>query len=228
MANWFSDQWRQIRGHVKYEVLRSVIIALGGSGIIAALGTMLHKAFHGINGDWFLFGSIFCCSALVFTIALVRLTRKPAPQDVSNPDRLRIESLSETIRLGALWQVPTEICGPVHAELREIRSEREVVIDVTSFAIRYAGARVQTLWNNVGTGRYILQRAEVDYGNDCVCHWDMGALSFNGFYVYLIHANPHTQEATLGFFVIDAYAFSGAAKTKESNASANHASSASG
>jgi hypothetical protein len=215
-TNWFSDQWKQIRGNVKYEVLRFFVIVLGGSGIIAALGTMLHKAFLGINADWFIFGGVFTCSVLVFSIALFRPALKTAPEEPSNPDRVRVENLSETVKLGALWQVATEICSPVHVELREIRSEREVVIEVTSIAIQYAGARVQTLSKNIQTGRYILQRAAVDYGNDCVSHWDMGDASFNGFYVYLIHANPYAQEATLGFFVIDAYAFSGATKAKES------------
>lgn len=216
MTNWFSDQWQQIRGNVKYEALRTAILAVFGSGIIAALSTMLHKAFLRVSADWFLFGGIFCISILVFSIALFRPKSKPAAQATTSRDHLRIQNLSETMKLGALWQVPTEICSPIHIELREIRSERDVVIEVTSIAIQYAGARVQILSKGIQTGTYRLQRAGVDYGNDCISHWDMGDTSFNGFYVYLIHANPHAQEATLGFFVIDAYTISDATKTEDS------------
>jgi phosphate/sulfate permease len=75
MTDWLSDQWKQIRGHVKYEMLRLAIGALVGSGIIAALVAFLQKTFHGVSAAWFIFGSIFLCCLLVFLVALLGVRR---------------------------------------------------------------------------------------------------------------------------------------------------------
>jgi hypothetical protein len=137
MASWLSDQWKQIRGHVKYEVLKAVVLALAGSGIIAALGAILHRVFQGINADWFVFGAIFCCSFLVFVIALLRPSPKQKERAPSN--RLKIDSLSETVRLGSLWRVPTDIYFNLSIELLEIANENEVTIELTSGSVHYLG-----------------------------------------------------------------------------------------
>lgn len=207
MGKWLSDQWAQIRGHVKYDVLKSVFIAvIAGSGIVAAFGTMSRRAFRGINADWFIFGAIFCCSVLVFGIALFRTSRKQEPPAKNaSSNQLDIDHLSETLKLGALWAVPTKIYLGLSVELHEVRNENEVVIELASSSIRYAGARVETLQNNLNAGKYVLRRAAVDYGNDCVSHWDISESSFRGFYVYLVHANKFAKEATIGVAAIDAF-----------------------
>jgi hypothetical protein len=207
MASWVADQWKQIRGHVKYELIRAAVFALAGSGVIAASSAMLHKRFQGVGSDWFVFGAIFCCSLLVLALSLFRPGPTP-PDKTSQPaNRLKIESFDETIKLGALWTVPTSLYFHLSIEVLEITNENEVTIELTSHSIQYAGANVQVIQKNLGfnAGRYVLHRASVAYGNDCVSHWDMGESTFSGFYVYLSHANKFAQEATIGVFAIDAY-----------------------
>ena len=207
MASWLADQWKQIRGHVKYELIRAAVFALAGSGLIAAGGAMLHKRFQGVGSDWFVFGAIFCCSLLVLALSMFRPASTPPDKTTQPSDRLKIESFGETIKLGALWTVPTSLYFNLSIEVLEITNENEVTIDLTSHSIQYAGANVQVIQKNLGfnAGRYVLHRASVAYGDDCVSHWDMGESTFNGFYVYLNHANKFAQEATIGVFAIDAY-----------------------
>jgi hypothetical protein len=207
MGSWLADQWKQIRGHVKYELIKFAVLALAGSGIIAASSAMLHKGLQGVSSDWFVFGAIFCCSLLVFALSLFR-PGQTSPHKTSQPsNRLKIESFDETIKLGALWAVPTSLYFHLSIEVLEITNENEVTIDLTSHSIQYAGANVRVIQKNLGfnAGRYVLHRASVAYGDDCVSHWDMGESTFSGFYVYLNHANKFTQEATIGVFAIDAY-----------------------
>jgi hypothetical protein len=109
MASWLADQWKQVRGHVKYEVLRAAVLAVTGSGIIAAGGEMLHKRFQGVDSEWFVFGAIFCCSLLVFVVSLLRLASKPSHDEGQPSNRLDIDTFSETMQLGAIWIVPTTI-----------------------------------------------------------------------------------------------------------------------
>jgi hypothetical protein len=58
-------------------------------------------------------------------------------------------------------------------EVLEIANENEVTIDLASHSIQYAGANVQVVRKNIGlkAGRYVLHRASVAYGDDCVSHW---------------------------------------------------------
>jgi hypothetical protein len=207
MARWLVDQWRQIRGHLKYELLRTAVLFLAGSGIIAACGGMLHKRFQGVDSDWFVFGAIFCCSLLVFVLSMLRPAPKPPDNEVQPSNRLKIETLSETMQLGALWTVPTTIYYGLSIELLEIANENEVTIELDSQSVQYAGVNVRVLPKRlpIGPGRYILPRVSVAYGNECVCHWMLGESCFRGFYVYLLHANKFAQEATIGVFTIDAY-----------------------
>jgi hypothetical protein len=205
MAHWLSDQWKQIRGHVKYEFLRAGILALAGSSIIAASGALLRKVFYGVNAEWFVFGSVLLCSLFVFIVALIGIRRK-APNGEESPSvRLKIGNVSETMKLGAFWTVPSDIYFGVTIELRDIASENEVTIDLISHCIHYAGANVRKMALRIGAGRFVLPRASVAYGDDCVSHWDFGESSFAGFFVYLIHANKFAYEATIGVFGIDAY-----------------------
>jgi len=207
MANWLDDQWKQIRGHLKYDILRTAILFLAGSGIIAACSGMLHKRFQGLDSDWIVFGAIFCCSFLVFALSLCRFVPKSPDKENQSSNRLEIDSLSETIQLGALWTVPTSIYYNLSIELLDIANENEVTIELNSNSIQYAGANVKTVEKRLGlgAGRYILPRASVAYGDDSICHWNLGESSFGGFFVYLIHANKFTNEATIGIFAIDAY-----------------------
>jgi hypothetical protein len=207
MASWLVDQWKQIRGHLKYELLRTVALFLAGSGIIAACGEMLHKRFQGVDSDWFVFGAIFCCSLLVFALSLLRLAPKLSDKKCQPSNRLKIDALSETMHLGALWTVPTTIYYNLSIELLEIANENEVTIELSSHSIQYVGANVKVVQKRLGlgAGRYILQRASVAYGDDCICHWEIGESSFRGFYVFLSHANKFAHEATIGVYAIDAY-----------------------
>lgn len=208
MTKWLSEQWTQIRGHVKYDLLKTaIVVGIGGSGALGALGALLLKASHGVNAEWFTFVSIFLCSVLVFLVALFGIGQNIWKKVEPPSNRLKIENVSETMKLGALWTVPTDFYFNLIIELRDIANENEVTIDVTSGAIQYAGANVRRVEERFGqgSGRFILPRISVAYGDDCVSHWDMGDSIFSGFYVYLIHANKFASEATIGVFAIDAY-----------------------
>jgi len=181
-----------------------LIVAFGGSGLIAAAGALLRKIFQGVNAEWFVFGSVFFCSLFVFVAALVgmgKIKKSPAA------DLLKIDSINETMKLGALWTVSTDIYYNLTIELREIIDDNNVTIDLYSHSIQYVGANVTRSAHNLGmgAGRYILPRASVGYGDDCISHWAMDDSSFRGFYVYLIHANNFAHEATIGVFAIEAY-----------------------
>jgi hypothetical protein len=204
MASWVGKQWGQIRGNVKFELLKAVFLVFGGSGIIAAATRLLQKIFTGVDSEWFVFGGIFCCSLLVFALALLRLWQKPSGH-MENSNRLHISSATETLKLGALWTVPANVYDPVTIELLEIINENEVSIAVTSFAIQYAGANVRVLEKSIHTTKYLLQRSSIGYGNDCVSHWDISDATFCGFFIFMSHANKFTQEATISAFGVDAY-----------------------
>ena len=207
MASWIADQWKQVRGHVKYELMKEGVLYLAGSGIIAACGALLHKKFQGVSSDWFVFGAILCCSILVFLLTLFRAAFRRTSETRQPSTRLNIESFSETMKLGALWMVPTRLYFNASIELLEIIDENQVAISFTSHSIQYAGSNVRVIQKPLGMvpGRYILPRASVAYGDDCVSHWDMGESTFSGIYIYLTHANKFALEATIGVYAIDAF-----------------------
>lgn len=204
MTRWIIEQWKQIRGNLKYEVLRTSVTAVAGSGIIAATSAMLHKKFEGVDSQWFIFGAIFCCALLVFVLSLIRFGSKSGISSSNSPNRLQIESFSETIQLGGLWIVPTTAYR-LSIELVEIPNENEIVIQVSSGSIQYSGANVTVIAKPLGGGRYTLPRASVADGNECVCYWTVSEATFHGFYVYLHHANTFAHQATLVVYTIQAY-----------------------
>lgn len=169
MSNWISEQWRQIRGHLKYDLLRTLVIAAAGSGVIAASGTMLHKRFSGLDSDWFVFGSLFGCSLLLFLLSLFRPGPKPSVSDTNGPVQVMIDSFSETMQLGGLWQVPTSLYN-LSIELLEVENENEVTIQVNSGTIQYSGSNVIEISKNISWSRYTLPRASIAEGNECICH----------------------------------------------------------
>ncbi len=174
--------------------------------MIAAISGMLHKLLHGVDSAWFIFGSIFLCSLCVFVVFLLRPAAKPPePKKESLSDRLEIDSFSETMRLGSLWTVPITTHANLSIELLEIANENEVTIEVNSTSIQYAGRNVRVLQKAIIGGKYVLPRATIAYGDDCVCHWDINENHFSGFYVFVTHANKFAQEATINVFGILAY-----------------------
>ncbi len=72
MANWLTDQWHQVRGHFKYDILRSLL-----GGVVIAAGTALLDKVRRVPIDWLLLGSVF-----VVASAVLFLTRR---RDGSSP-----------------------------------------------------------------------------------------------------------------------------------------------
>ena len=74
MVAWIKEQWKQIRGHVKFR-----LVELAGAGMIASLGAVLHKAFKNLDKEWIVFGCLFLFSALTLFLILRRQQRPDYP-----------------------------------------------------------------------------------------------------------------------------------------------------
>ena len=107
MSNWIAEQWKQIRGNLKYELLRLVFLTLGGATLIATMGAVLQRAFGNADKIWFVFGGLFVFSCLIFILGL-RRPDKHSGQESTAPQSATIVDRDK----------PT--ADPVHIEILEV------------------------------------------------------------------------------------------------------------
>jgi hypothetical protein len=69
MPSWIRDQWEQIRGNFKYDLLKTIVV-LGGSGLIAAASILLPRLFKNLDSQWATFGGLFLFSGILFVLGL--------------------------------------------------------------------------------------------------------------------------------------------------------------
>lgn len=107
MSNWFTEQWKQIRGNLKYELVRQVFLTLGGATLIATVGAVLQSVFSNVDKIWFVFGGLFVFSCLIFILGL-RRPNEHSGQEGTAPQTATIAERDK----------PT--VDPVHVEILEV------------------------------------------------------------------------------------------------------------
>jgi hypothetical protein len=118
MHNWIANFWRDIKGNLKYDLLKTAFQAIGGGGMIAAAGFIIHR-IAGIDRVWIEFSAIFVFSALLFVIGTGRPNRtepaiterelaraqKEAVNNLDSFGRIAIEVLEAYVG----WKTPREL-----------------------------------------------------------------------------------------------------------------------
>lgn len=110
MRNWLIRQWNDIKGHVKWELLKYAVVLFGASAL--ALAAVFWQALKHAAIDRYLFGILFLLSAGMF-FALVRKipspsqsARRTGPTPIeSEPPKLTADAKPDTILDGELHRV---------------------------------------------------------------------------------------------------------------------------
>ena len=190
------QQWRDIRGNFKYDILKAV----GGGGLLTVAHAILRKGF---TSEWIIFGGVFSICLLLFIVGSRGPRAKATPSSSAAGDT-KIRYLERAMRLGELWNVESDVFIGVSIELVGIQDENHAGLIIDSASIKYNGSNVKSSPIDVTRVKYILPRASVAHGSDSVGHWDFTDATFNGFWVLISHVNIHAKEATVQVYSIDA------------------------
>jgi len=82
---WLSEQWKQVRGHAKWELIKWLVSLLTATAISAAY-VLLQKLRH-LTWDWWAFGGVFAMSLVLIAIMHRRMT---VPSGKSSQQKLVI------------------------------------------------------------------------------------------------------------------------------------------
>jgi hypothetical protein len=110
MRKWFKEQWDDIKGHAKWDLIKYAVVFFGASGL--ALAAVLWQALRHAAIDKYLFGILFLLSAGMF-FALVRKISSPylsakrtGPTPIeSEPPKPKAEAKTNTVLDGELHRV---------------------------------------------------------------------------------------------------------------------------
>lgn len=76
--NWLSEQWKQIRGNLKWEVIKWIAQPIAASSLLGALYVLLQK-LRNLTWDWWVFGALFIVSLLLLLLLLLLSRDKRVP-----------------------------------------------------------------------------------------------------------------------------------------------------
>lgn len=106
MKKWLIEQWRQVRGHIKFEIGKWLIFnALGGATLIGLVVWFRQKLLHA-SPDWYLFGFVFAASLILFLYSDAKIVKNffsrtsspipssqdPAPEIPLEPHKARLKA----------------------------------------------------------------------------------------------------------------------------------------
>jgi hypothetical protein len=188
---WFRDQWIQIRGNLKYDILRSLIV-VGGAGMIATVGALLSKAFHSVDQQWFVFGGLFLFSALVFILGL----RRPRQRSSNTTNKL-VEGHEATISIGNFKDISSSNTRThMRIELIEVSDANKALLEIGTGGILHHGENVTETGRS--SKRFWMPRStSIGVADDAVFHLSVGEGYFTFFSIHLEHINVHTKEVLI-------------------------------
>lgn len=198
MSNWFGEQWKQIRGNFKYELVRSVFIALGGAGLIATVAGGLQRLIGGADKTWFVYGGTFAFSLLIFSLGL-RRSEARATSRTSEGSADFVSNYTVSLRIGEFRDIVSASTGTsIRVELKEMPEATKAEIGIGMMHILYWGRRVVAHKKDLSGGIFLMPRATYPgEGEDSVFGWDIGEGYFYFFSLYVDHINPHAKEVVL-------------------------------